>query len=237
MYSKLVTSLDIQQLNYTWIRTWCPYWIRLVHCLLKSHTGTSVRSTLFLKRVRKMMAEFSKEGWTRSGVGQQTSHHDREDSIFARSYCRTIRQIWEHHKGNMYRDWLQKTAEIVEEGEWINKTVLSASPGPAGSIKWVDVGRWVTPFLLLPLFYSPFVFLSHPYGRFHFFPSPYPAPHSIEMASLPHTHTYIQTYACLHKHPTSLEPCLIYGSITADRPPGWTSSSTSSLSCAQMLFK
>lgn len=52
----------------------------------------------------------------------------------------------EQHKGNKDRDWLQKTRELVGKGEWINKTVLSASPRPAGSFKWVDVDRWVSPF-------------------------------------------------------------------------------------------
>lgn len=93
------------------------------------------------------------------GIKQQTWQHDRGDSRSTRSRYRTMRQI-EHHKGGRERDWRRKMGELDGEGEWINKTVLSASPGPAGSIKWVDMGRWVSPFSpsslpFLPLSSSP----------------------------------------------------------------------------------
>lgn len=64
------------------------------------------------------------------------------------------------HKGNRNRSRLQKTGELVEEGVWINKTVPSASPGPVGSVKWVDMGRWVSPFFSFLLSSLPFLPLS-----------------------------------------------------------------------------
>lgn len=140
----------------------------------------------------------------------------------------TASQI-EHQKGNKNREWLQKTGELVGEGEWINKTVLSASLEAAGSIKWVDVGRWVSPFspCSSPFFsFRPFLLLS--FSSFHMADSPFTPPPALLHTLLKWHLSCTQTHACLHKHPTSPEPCLIYGSITADRPPGRTSSAASS---------
>lgn len=46
---------------------------------------------------------------------------------------------------------------LVEEGEWINKSVPSASLGPAQSFKWVDVGSGVSTFF--SLLFSSLLFL------------------------------------------------------------------------------
>lgn len=103
------------------------------------------------------------------------------------------RASWtEQEKGSRNRDWLQKTRELVGRGGWINKTMLSASLGPAGNIKWVDMSRWVSPF-------SP---SSSPSIFFFFFLSsiwsPLPLPHALlrSLQKWPLTHTR----QC--KHPT-----------------------------------
>lgn len=156
------------------------------------------------------------------------------DSSFTRSLYRTLRQIWGHRKGKGNRDWLQKMGELVGEGEWINKIVLSASLGPVWSIKWVDVDR-VSPFSPCS---SPCCFFSFCLSLPSIWQIPIltlPLPY-YTLLKCPLSHT--QTHGCLHKHPTSLEPCLIYGSITANHPPEQMSSSTSfPLPCAQMSFK
>lgn len=157
------------------------------------------------------------------------------DSSFTRSLYRTLRQIWEHHKGKGNRDWLQKMGELVGEGEWINKIVLSASLGPVWSIKWVDVDR-VSPFSPCSspcCFFSFCLSLSHPYGRFQFLPSPCPTTHYWNALSPTHK----PTVACT-SIPRPLSHVFIYGSITANHPPEQMSSSTSfPLPCAQMSFK
>lgn len=55
--------------------------------------------------------------------------------------------------------------ELVEEGEWINKSVLSASLGPAQSFKRVDVGSSVSTFF--SLLFSSLLFLLLSFSAVH----------------------------------------------------------------------
>lgn len=68
--------------------------------------------------------------------------------------------------------------------------MLSAALGPAGSIKWVDVGRWVSPFSpsSSPPFYFSFCLSLPSIWQIPLLPLPLPCyTLPIEMASLPHT--------------------------------------------------
>lgn len=97
------------------------------------------------------------------------------------------------------RDWLPKMGELVEEGEWINKSVLSASLGPAQSFKRVDVGSSVSTFF--SLLFSSLLLLLLSLSSFHMADSTSSSPSCpIQMASLPlRTHTP----ACTHTaHPS-----------------------------------
>lgn len=166
---------------------------------------------------------------------RQTWWSDSKGSSFTRSWQRTTRYIGAHHKQSGRRaTWIEaeckKMKELVGEQGWINKTVPSASLGPAGRIKWVDKSGWVS-FLLSSLPFFSFVFLLHMANSTSSPPSPC-CTHSIEMVSHPHTTPCLPTQAS-----TSPEPFLIYGSITNNHPPGQMSSSSSALSCTQILFK
>lgn len=88
------------------------------------------------------------------------------------------------------RDWLRKMGELVEEGEWINKSVLSASLGPAQSFKRVDVGSSVSTFF--SLLFSSLLFLLLSFSAVHMADSTSASPPS-KMASLQHTNACSRT--------------------------------------------
>lgn len=131
-----------------------------------------------------------------------------------------MREIWEHHKG-INRLTAKDGGGLVEEGEWINKSVPSASLGPAQSFKWVDVGSGVSTFS--SLLFSSLLFLLLLFSAVRMAdPTPRPAS-STNMASLSLFRAQTPARAC----PAALEPRLIYGSIMCPppltpTPQGWS---------------
>lgn len=116
-----------------------------------------------------------------------TIHHS---TLYTHTQGHPIGRWWERSVSTTRakRDWVQKMGELVEEGEWINKSVLSASLGPAQRFKWVDVGSTISTFF--SLLFSSLLFLLLSFFAFHMADStssPPPAPpRATEMARLQH---------------------------------------------------
>lgn len=143
-----------------------------------------------------------------------------------------MREICEHHKGKE-RLSAKDGGELVEEGEWINKSVLSASLGPAQRFKWVDVGSSISTFF--SLLFSSLLFLLLSFFAFHMADSTSspPLPLPLPRHALPKW-PVSSTWMLARAHPASPERRLISGSIVSDHPAGWTPFS-SSPSPAQMF--